>query len=671
MALATTIKELLLNLLIQQREFMGNPEWIDTVYSEIENSTQSAIYKQARAESRLLISNDFYPSGIPEYDLSQCRVLFNWYNTNDFLSQYNSDKIYFLKSEIGGVEYNKNDFLENNKHKNLLCYLGTGEADGKIDTYTSDPVFSFYRKSTTATEFSKINGVRFNQFTYANDFFVGCPKPIGGGYAIQAADALFQQSIDYSAINSSLSITTNESDLDLYAAMHLVDYAEPDGNYLIVDNDNPKLYHIFRIYNKNTVFSMFKLWDLDIYYKSVADLNAGTNFYSFSDLDPEKPDTEKTEPGQEENISKTEGGTGTPFGDTITHPEENTVLSTQGLMNSIYCITAPQLQQFNNDLWTWSLADIEDSFVGGYLSALQGCFLYPLNLPFNKDGTRKDGVDLVEEIVIGKKAIDGVTGTIYSLNSVYYPKYSFGILDLKDKDKYFGGFLDFTPYTKFTLYLPYIGYKDIDPCKIWNHRIELYYIVDLTLGSCKAVIEDVDTGGIFYEFTGQIGSSITVSKDNTETIFNSMIVGGAIKAGTSLANSAVSAFTANKGGQQSLFPPSAKEIVGQAVSNLNPINALGSSLSSMVGAESPSSSGGNGTSVDRFTTQEAYFIIQRPKTAVPENYNQCYGRPSLITTQLKNLKGFTTCPCPIVDTTATEDEKTLINNYLNAGVRIL
>ena len=629
MAIAQSIKELTINLLNQQREYMGNPNWIDTVISELQNSTQSAIYKQARGENRMLISNSFYPSGIAEYDLAQCRVLFNWYNTEEFLNGFNSNQIFFLKAEIGGIEYTKQEII--NRNKTLLCYLGTGGADGKITTYTSDPVFSFYRKSASAKEYTKLNGVRFNQFTYANDFFVGCPKPIGT-YAIQAADPLFNQSIDYSAINGSLSITTNQSDLDLYSAMHLVDTKEPDGNYLIVDNNNPALYHIFRIYNKNTVFSMFKLWDLDIYYKSVADLNAGTNFYSFSDLDPETPEgPSDTPPGQEENQVDNQFGQGNFESDVITYPSNATM--GHGVGMSTYILNSEQLKYVLSKVWDPSIIEILTNFD---LSPIVNALIWPCEMYTGRTGAEITSAG----VYIGKTPIPFNTlnpNTCYFITNKYLMIKDFGVIRINSKD-FYGSFMDFEPYTNAYLYMPCYGMVPFPMGDIIDHDVSVKCCLDISTGAGKYLIF-VDNI-VKYNFDAQIGVQIQLTNSNFSESLNGLI-----------RNSVNQIMTAPKGAGSII-----SDGIGNAAGTMNTLEI------STVGA--------TGNNNERLNSQECFFAFERSDFAIPKDFNKNYGRPSMITSKLGNLKGFTQCKNVLIETSATEPEKQQIISLLNEGVII-
>lgn len=54
--------------------------------------------------------------------------------------------------------------------------------------------------------------------------------------------------------------------------------------------------------------------------------------------------------------------------------------------------------------------------------------------------------------------------------------------------KRFGNYMDFSPYSKFDLYLPYIGVVSIDSDDIMNHYMEIVYVIDVLSGACVAGI---------------------------------------------------------------------------------------------------------------------------------------------------------------------------------------
>ena len=66
----------------------------------------------------------------------------------------------------------------------------------------------------------------------------------------------------------------------------------------------------------------------------------------------------------------------------------------------------------------------------------------------------------------------------------YYTK----VFGPKFISKRFGNYMDYSPYSKFELYLPYIGVVSIDSDDIMNNYVDIVYVIDILTGACVAGI---------------------------------------------------------------------------------------------------------------------------------------------------------------------------------------
>ena len=80
--------------------------------------------------------------------------------------------------------------------------------------------------------------------------------------------------------------------------------------------------------------------------------------------------------------------------------------------------------------------------------------------------------------------------------------------------------------------------------------------------------------------------------------------------------------------------------------------------------------GATGNNNERLNCQESFFVFERAEFAIPKDFNKNYGRPSMITSKLGDLKGFTQCNNVLIETEATEPEKQQIISLLTEGVII-
>lgn len=107
-----------------------------------------------------------------------------------------------------------------------------------------------------------------------------------------------------------------------------------------------------------------------------------------------------------------------------------------------------------------------------------------------------------------------------------------------DIKPYSDTYLDFSPYTKIEVHVPYCGTAQISADACMRGKIQVKYIVDLVTGGCCAIIRTIDQFGnskIFSVLSGQCGLSIPFNTNETTL---DKIVGsiGSIGAGVASGN---------------------------------------------------------------------------------------------------------------------------------------
>lgn len=251
-------------------------------------------------------------------------------------------------------------------------------------------------------------------------------------------------------------------------------------------------------------------------------------------------------------------------------------------------------------------------------------------------------------------------------NGLYLGQITTPLLDLGSIQisRYFNNFLDYTPYTKIELYLPYIGFETLDTNVVMGKTLSIKYAVDLGTGRCTAFVS-VGTGTdetIIMTRDGQMGIQIQVAGGSGADIARSMIRfgAGAAAGAVSLGAGAVAAGAGNGGSVSGTISSSAGYL---GSTTINAINA-GQINVHKGGLSSPN----NGF----YAPQNAYLIYTRPRISRPINYNSLVGRPSGKARKLYDLTGFTVVEAVHVEgegfATATEDELTEIERLLKTGV---
>ena len=246
--------------------------------------------------------------------------------------------------------------------------------------------------------------------------------------------------------------------------------------------------------------------------------------------------------------------------------------------------------------------------------------------------------------------------------------------------EYWGAYLDYAPYTKVNLYLPYIGIVPLSTDDVMHRAISIKYKVDILTGACMAQIKC--TGGkhcnvnsVMYQYTGNCAINIPVSSSNFAQTISALI---------GVATTAVGLFTAGSATAAAVTAGQATQAVGEAGAQVAgamlptmPMDfarqnqafasaeatvargesqvasaqasraaaverAIGSTASYVMNAKPTINRTGSisGTS-GIFGIQKPYLIVEAPRQSLAANYNSFVGYPSNINEPLSALSGFT------------------------------
>lgn len=343
---------------------------------------------------------------------------------------------------------------------------------------------------------------------------------------------------------------------------------------------------------------------------------------SLSDVDDEKPDPYapggSTEPG---------GGQGNfdDTGDDIDIPTLPTLDATDTGFITLFNPTLSQLQNLANYMWS-NLFDIDTfkKIFADPMDCILGLSIVPVSVP---NGTTK-------EVTVGNIP----TGVHMTVAAQQYIEVDCGSINVQE---HWGGYLDYDPYTKAEIYLPYIGTHPVAVDDIMGKTVTVKYHVDILSGSCTAFVKC--GGSVLYEFIGQCTSSIPITgNDWTNVINGALTISSAI--GSMIATGGLSA------------PITANDVTSFA----------STAMSMKPSVEKSGSMSGTGGMLG---VQTPYLILTRPRQALPSFQNSYTGYPSYITENLGSLSGYTevdsvhlhNIPC-------TSDELAEIEALLKGGV---
>lgn len=302
-----------------------------------------------------------------------------------------------------------------------------------------------------------------------------------------------------------------------------------------------------------------------------------------------------------------------------------------GLLTTSYSLTKSQAQGIGAFLWGADFLTNIKLINNNPIENIISCKLFPLDITSGVSENVKIGN--VQTQTSGVKLSD--TLLKYESNSYTIPKYYTDNLD----------FMNYAPYTKIEIYLPFIGLKEIPTDGVINKSVKITWIIDLVTGTLQTNLWIA--GRLQYIFNSNIGADIPLTAQNLSQV-ESAYIQNAIGGGVSLASG---------------------NIVGVANAVIN--SATTQYHTQTTGTPSPN------TSVVSLLTP--YILITRCKTFDIGNvsgsndkrsiYKQMRGCPLYKVKNLGNVKGYTQVYQPQIQIDgALKKEIDEINHLLEQGV---
>ena len=361
------------------------------------------------------------------------------------------------------------------------------------------------------------------------------------------------------------------------------------------------------------------------------------------------PDYDK--PGVPDNETGGGDGLGDNSSDDVDNPD-NPQLSPVG-GNNLYCMTENEMEQTFKFLWDGHNKDILGITVSeaNIVDSLCNCFYLPFDINLHDSG----------HCVQATVEAGGYASDISSVLVVggYNKRFDFGDIDI---DEYYGSYLDYAPYTSIGIYLPYIGFKNLDVSKCMAKKINVTYGVDFAQGIATAYIAYYQDGNkqVFAEYSGQMGIPIKVTGKNTTAVENAVKDAAFALGGFALSAIAVAAAPATGG---------ASLLAGAGVAGAG-LNAVEKTFNATTIQPDTVSIGNAGAENWLISPQGCYIFIQRPRTATPKNFNKTNGWATRYTCTISEFTGYLECSTVINTVSATAEEKNQITNLLKQGVYI-
>ena len=212
--------------------------------------------------------------------------------------------------------------------------------------------------------------------------------------------------------------------------------------------------------------------------------------------------------------------------------------------------------------------------------------------------------------------------------------------------KQIGSFLDYDQ-TKISIFLPFIGFRDLDARDVMGASIQVVYNIDILNGSCAAFIKH-SSRGVIYAFNGSCITNVPLTAANYS---------GAIQNAVSCVASGVGVIAGAVSGAAPVTMASAVSMLHAGANTI------------MNSRPTIQRSGNLGGSAGMLTAKKPFVIIERPNYSVPDFYQKFEGRMCNKTASLGSCSGFTMVEAVHLDgISATAGEITEMETLLKAGV---
>ncbi len=321
-----------------------------------------------------------------------------------------------------------------------------------------------------------------------------------------------------------------------------------------------------------------------------------------------------------------------------------------GLIN-LYSPSLAQLENIADELYDTNVWQIIENFFNSPMDLMVGLSLMPFAIPTS--GTAKPKVGLFTFT----HAMPVVSEQFIEIDC--------GSLDVK---AFYGTAFDYSPYTKIEMWLPFIGYQEIDVDEVMGNLIEVKYHIDVLSGSCIAFIlsnltdnEGSSTGVVIAQYSGNCAVQIPFSGQSYDHVISdaiNMLTGiAATASGGTAAGALVNTAqgVSNSGGE-------VEQIQGMK-------DTVGTVADTMGHKPTVIRNGVAGSSCGYMGIMYPYLIKKVPWQSKPEGYADFKGYPCNKSTTLSQLTGYAEVDdIHLNNIPATEPEVAEIYRLLRGGI---
>ena len=320
--------------------------------------------------------------------------------------------------------------------------------------------------------------------------------------------------------------------------------------------------------------------------------------------------------------------------DVIREPDLPSVSVTDSGLVTLFAPTESQLKSLANYLWSDAFSlDNFKKMLNNPMDCILGLSIVPVNVPRGS----------AREITVGNI----VTTVSCDICPTQYVRVDCGTFTF-DRHDMTNSYLDYAPYSKCYLYLPFIGVQEINIDDFMQSTMHVVYHVDILTGAMFCYV--MRDSSVMYTYMGQCSENVPLSSSSY-----SNTIGSIMSAAASIVGVASMAAT---GGATA---PVAAGLLGSATtSTANAVTSLKPSV-----AHSGSIGGGAGI----MGVNYPYLIFNTPHISISAQQRHYTGYPSNQIVKLSALKGFNVIQAINLSVSGANDsEMNEIENILKGGV---
>ena len=320
--------------------------------------------------------------------------------------------------------------------------------------------------------------------------------------------------------------------------------------------------------------------------------------------------------------------------DPVPEPDLPSVSVTDSGLVTLFAPKESQLKALADYLWSDAFSlDNFKKMLNNPMDCILGLTIIPVNVPHG--GAR--------EITVGNI----ITTVSCDICPTQYVKVDCGTFTFNRHDMT-NSYLDYSPYSKCYLYLPFIGVQEINIDDFMQSTMHVVYHVDILTGAMFCYV--MRDNSVMYTYMGQCAENVPLSSSSY-----SNTIGSIMSAAASIVGVASAAAT---GGASA--PVAAGLLTGATTSTANAVSALKPSV-----AHSGSIGGGAGI----MGVNYPYLIFNTPHVSIPSQQRHYTGYPSNQIVKLSALSGFNVIQAINLSVSGANDsEMNEIENILKGGV---